>query len=441
MPPETPEQWREHVLKELRTLAEASLGDPWVSLTLCVAQYWDDEAHDAVHQLVVGSLEPLGWPHACYEDETTAQVCSECGGVPDIPRWSDNGWAIAAFAPWCKEGADQGRDVAENYLPVAVARRDDAGAVAVTWIGEPQRPWLLDAPEVVPAAPEIDALLQRVYTDPERDDARLVLADILLERREPRGAFIAAQLAGREDEARALLAGNAAAWSGDLAAVTAPPRTVFRRGFPAEVYAHFRDDAAVEAFGEAPAWGTVERLHWTDGSAIHYPDTLRALRAVKRQPEASLWALCGSRCFSQLEDLEVVLDAHQDLAGLAHATSLRSLQLGPVNAGRSLFEAPIPWAQLTSLYLYVQPSDGEEGLLEYAVQQGISAIVLESAGLRLELQLGVRAHLGHGRGWVPDREREQLVTRLGQWLRRRSEPVELDFRGGQAPRLVAAFGG
>ena len=438
---ETPAQWREYALERFRTLAREQLGNPWTSITLCVAQYWDDQANDAVHNLIVGSMDAVGWPHRCDYDRPPVRhdACSNCGTLPDLPGWHDDDRSIAAFAPWCREGANQDMEPSEAYLPVAIARLHE-GSLVIDWVGEPHRPWLLDAPEVVPVAAEIAAVLERVYEHPERDDARAVLADLLLERRDPRGAFIVAQLAGLEEEAAQRLVGNAGAWSGPLAAVTAPPRTVFRRGFPAEVHVHFRDGLAVADFGEATAWGTVECLHWTAGSTIHYPDTLRALRAVHGQPESSLWSLCGSRCFGQLETLGIQLDAHQDLEGLEHATSLRALHLGPISSRRSLFDAPVPWAQLSSLSLWVDPSDGEEALLEHAVQHGIAEVVLESAGLRLDLVLGLRARLGHGRGWAPGVDRERLVTRLGQWLRGRPEVVELDLHGAQALRLRAAFG-
>ncbi|MBL8934481.1 MAG: TIGR02996 domain-containing protein [Archangium sp.] len=82
-------------------------------------------------------------------------------------------------------------------------------------------------------------LLARVHDAPDDDTAKLVVADALLERKDPRGEFIALQFKGwrgeatKEDRARvsALLSKHRAAWLGPLADVLDPDSLVFEKGF------------------------------------------------------------------------------------------------------------------------------------------------------------------------------------------------------------------
>lgn len=82
-------------------------------------------------------------------------------------------------------------------------------------------------------------LLSRVHEAPDDDAAKLVVADALLERKDPRGEFIALQFkvwrgeATKEDRARvsALLSKHRASWLGPLGDVLEPDSLVFEKGF------------------------------------------------------------------------------------------------------------------------------------------------------------------------------------------------------------------
>ncbi|MDA9003911.1 hypothetical protein N9J26_00305 [bacterium] len=144
------------VMPYLNTIFKAYPG--FQSATLLVAQYWDDEANDAVHQDVI--LSRLETPDlnsafkAYAEDEKDSINSSDdlpCsvtdwdfdGGIVDTTlwRWCDNGSAIPAFAAYCKEAAGQEDDLGEAYLPYAVFRKTETG-IEIEIIGEKIRPWL-----------------------------------------------------------------------------------------------------------------------------------------------------------------------------------------------------------------------------------------------------------------------------------------------------------
>ena len=109
-------------------------------------------------------------------------------------------------------------------------------------------------------------LLAQIALAPADDAPRLVYADWLLERDDPRGRFIALQCARRDavvtaDE-RALLAAHWQAWIGRAAAFARPGDVEFERGmwsacdWITEAGARLLDDAR---FAD-PAWATVRRF-------------------------------------------------------------------------------------------------------------------------------------------------------------------------------------
>lgn len=89
------------------------------------------------------------------------------------------------------------------------------------------------------SARRVNDLLARVHDAPDDDAAKLVVADALLERKDPRGEFIALQFkvwrgeATKEDRARvsALLSKHRASWLGPLGDVLEPESLVFEKGF------------------------------------------------------------------------------------------------------------------------------------------------------------------------------------------------------------------
>lgn len=164
------------------------------SATLLVAQYWCDEANDAVHCDVVFS--ELDTPDTAaaflarrrrYEDAEPQRPAGGRSGfarwlpwfrqpepavtaVQDAPRtatpkgdptnlpsglddeglerdftwkldWDSNGEPISLFAAFCLEDCHQEMEVGEAYSPYAIFRRR-SGDVAVEIVGVMIRPWL-----------------------------------------------------------------------------------------------------------------------------------------------------------------------------------------------------------------------------------------------------------------------------------------------------------
>ncbi len=130
------------------------------SAMLLVAQYWDDEANDAVHHETIFSVLPtpvLGVELVCHYDYHDNFDISLLDGLPqpdydpvnleglptlrkiydslstnDFVRteceeylWDENKNAIPAFAAYCKEGCHQDMDYLEAYTPYAIFRRKE----------------------------------------------------------------------------------------------------------------------------------------------------------------------------------------------------------------------------------------------------------------------------------------------------------------------------
>jgi hypothetical protein len=112
------------------------------SAMLLVAQYWADEANDAVHYEVVFSVLPTPMLPTQLEDDSEAEAVDPIN-LPELPThwevlstldlnanenkygrwWDSNGEAIPAFAAFCKEYASQEMDWLEGYSSYAVFRR------------------------------------------------------------------------------------------------------------------------------------------------------------------------------------------------------------------------------------------------------------------------------------------------------------------------------
>ncbi|WP_342377810.1 hypothetical protein NVS55_00815 [Myxococcus stipitatus] len=136
-----------------------------------------------------------------------------------------------------------------------------------------------------------DALFARIYESPEDDEARNVLADVLLEEGDSLGEFISLQFASEPDTARMehLLKMNRARWVVPLGRYIDPKGTRFERGFPVSVLMKTPDIA------EPPvAWGTVEEVRWPHGGVRPRGQMLNspALRHVKSLRGVSGTSVC-----------------------------------------------------------------------------------------------------------------------------------------------------
>ena len=150
---------------------------------------------------------------------------------------------------------------------------------------------LLDAASGA-APPSLDALYTRVYEHPDDEAARLVLADALAERGDPRGELIALQCAlaagnaSRKARVRvaSLLRDHGRAWLGRLDPFVGKTGLGFERGFVSTARALTEYTKAKAAIG-LPEWATVRELDVTGWGGSHaelvgHP-VMRSLRVVR----------------------------------------------------------------------------------------------------------------------------------------------------------------
>ncbi len=145
------------------------------SAALLVAQFWDGEAVDAVHdQFIVSVLDapdltaaftadregwlhdPVNLPNLPGQFELQWAVEAEQLWQPDHRfGWDQNGLAIPAFAAFCKSGSDQDMTLEEAFVPYAIFRRiqpllidlpqplhTETSWIEVEIVGQMLRPWL-----------------------------------------------------------------------------------------------------------------------------------------------------------------------------------------------------------------------------------------------------------------------------------------------------------
>lgn len=123
------------------------------SAALLVAQYWDDEANDAVHFEWLFSVLETPDMVSAYSEEILDDI--DLNNLPDLPiHWDithqpdppkfpydDNGISIPLFAAYCREGCHQEMDRDESYSLFAIFRKTEEG-IEAEYCGEMIRPWL-----------------------------------------------------------------------------------------------------------------------------------------------------------------------------------------------------------------------------------------------------------------------------------------------------------
>lgn len=132
-----------------------------------------------------------------------------------------------------------------------------------------------------PDAARAAALLSAVCEEPEADDRRAVYADYLTEVGDPRGEFIALQLANADKPRMStresqLLRRHLDEWVAPLGEVL-EPQPVFRRGFLARC--RTKKGADLEALVGHPLWSTTEHLETDEPRLITHP-SMRCLRSL-----------------------------------------------------------------------------------------------------------------------------------------------------------------
>lgn len=213
--------------------------------------------------------------------------------------------------------------------------------------------------------------LEAVYESPEDDARRLVLADLLLDRGDPRGEFIQRQaalprLAGPEREGAVAELGllqrrHAAAWAGGLAAVLELADCTFRLGFLDTAVVSWRvSPSDVRRLAGRPEWRTVRSLAFTwpgpglDPAGRRNPAAVTQAVLLKHLPWLRgvggllfpAWQTLGHEV--SLQSVHVVLDGVPDdafYARLEASVALERLGFSSVKWAPPLKPAPV-WSRL-----------------------------------------------------------------------------------------------
>jgi hypothetical protein len=126
------------------------------SACVMVAQFWNDEAHDAVHAQVVfsqlatpdldayftaGEWDPVTDTHGT--DDINGQFGIDGFELYMATRWDSNGEAIPLFQAFCVDGYQDESDM-YNFRPYCVLRRSEAhpDVLEVEVVGQMIRPHL-----------------------------------------------------------------------------------------------------------------------------------------------------------------------------------------------------------------------------------------------------------------------------------------------------------
>ncbi len=138
-------------------------------------------------------------------------------------------------------------------------------------------------PKISVGSRNLEALLQAIYDTPDDDAPRLVYADALLERGDPRGELINLQIAGSHDrDARRreaeLLQTHGKHWLGELAPVVMSGY-VFARGFLSECRIDNKHMDRIRKLVGNPAWSTVRSIEGS--AALALDPVMKSLRELE----------------------------------------------------------------------------------------------------------------------------------------------------------------
>nr|WP_246357273.1 TIGR02996 domain-containing protein [Pyxidicoccus fallax] len=256
-----------------------------------------------------------------------------------------------------------------------------------------------------------EALLARVYADPDDVEARLVLADHLLEQSDPLGEFISLQCAQERDEARVarLLETHRFQWEAPLGAPPVADEAIrFERGFPVSVRMSLWFKEPLPEVG--PAWSPVRELDW--GGAL-FPDlaawlerpALRNVRVMRHMaPEMARKLRAGGPALRQVDVLGPVSrfpDFFTRMSELSHLEQLNVIPADPEDVGLC---ASMPLASRLKRF----EARGESGwalVAEPAAKVPVQA-TLGDAEAALELARAIRGAAGFGTRALSIRMRE-----------------------------------
>jgi len=152
------------------------------------------------------------------------------------------------------------------------------------------------------------ALLADIFAHPDQDEPRLVYADWLNDKGDPRGELIVLQCSKKTDEATEkrvarLLKTHGQAWLGPLASVLTDVE--FRRGFVDKATLH-ADHIQLEPLAGLPDWATISKLTWLgqpyDNRVVRRVPRLQGMPAGFLVAVAEPWTSVEVGCW--VEDLE-----------------------------------------------------------------------------------------------------------------------------------------
>lgn len=144
---------QEEVVPLIRTVFEDY--SKYQEAILLVAQYWDDEAGDAVHPEILlsdkANCDYQNWFKNLYDNGEFVFIGGLDQKIEDLfdnfrwhglTGWQENYECIPLFAAFCKEARSQDDDVEDTYLPYAIFRRGPYNSVTTEVVGKMIRPWL-----------------------------------------------------------------------------------------------------------------------------------------------------------------------------------------------------------------------------------------------------------------------------------------------------------
>jgi hypothetical protein len=398
------------------------------SVMLLCAQYWCDEAEDAVQSRLVASRELVPY----NAEEVPWQVRLE------RLAWNENTDAVWAFSAMCtEEGYEEAtgrvneelKDVYRAiYSPLAIAQRDGA-SMRVHWLGALHRAWW-DFPQAAARERSYPFSGNANVTEPEPrpllgvepalveqflagDDAALeVLRDAWTLRGDPRGELCAPVSTSRLAD---LVAQYGRAWVGALQPVIPLSGALFGPGPFVRKAVVYADRDTFVRVADAPEWGSLESITFAEGSYRALSPRMHRLRAVGPLDRRQLLALHGT----QIEDVEY--DDPASLPDLARmAPLLRVLRIRGRFDTRTL--AAFPSLQRLELWL-----PAVEGAAAAIVEAFDDLARVAPPDLRIvvgRLDCGVRS------GWVL----------AGTTRERRIEIVRPDARTEMAAELATLTG-
>ncbi|MGZ3450978.1 MAG: TIGR02996 domain-containing protein [Polyangiales bacterium] len=290
-----------------------------------------------------------------------------------------------------------------------------------------------EAVRTVPAKPAVArdgaALFADVYAHPEADGPRLVLADLLQERGDPRGELIMLQCQSPNPKReRELLKAHGKEWCAELAPFVSGDIR-FRRGFPASATLRFKNAMVAQRALDLPAWSTLEEI--TVAGVRSLPRTLRAARVIHGLSDSALDSLLSDCPHLRPRRISVGRlsphDAWARFEGSAAASELVELENVPIDwLGVSLakLQKLSVSERLTDKHLeavrahpqLVIELDGGELLTRIEMREGKLSVTLTMSKLA-EREPGWGNPDGeHVRSWLgmrADQMIEQLVRPVG----------------------------